>query len=190
MDPYKILWISRDSTEEEIKLAYRKKAKEKHPDLWGTKEAMQEVIFAYKQILKSNNPVYDEKLTKQDEEILNVINININRYKDFIEQKDELIDDMWDVSDLEYALNLSKNVLYWIKKAKSMGDEFWSDLIKILESKKDNFIIVTKIIEWLCFLEDGDYFVFNALKILQNHKKYHSDLVNELIRYKNAEEYI
>lgn len=53
-DPYKILGVSRDATDEQIKQAYRRLAKKYHPDLNpGDKEAarkMQEVNAAYEQI--------------------------------------------------------------------------------------------------------------------------------------------
>ena len=53
-DPYKVLGVNRDATDEEIKQAYRRLAKKYHPDLNpGDKEAarrMQEVNAAYEQI--------------------------------------------------------------------------------------------------------------------------------------------
>ncbi len=56
-DPYKVLGISRDATKEEIKKAYRAKAKEYHPDLHPdapqAAEKMNEINEAYDML---NNP--------------------------------------------------------------------------------------------------------------------------------------
>lgn len=65
-DPYKVLGISRDAAKDEIKRAYRKKAKECHPDLHPNDpkaaEKMNEINEAYDML---NNP---EKYKKQEQE--------------------------------------------------------------------------------------------------------------------------
>ena len=60
MDPYKVLGVSPDATEEEIKKAYRDLSKKYHPDLNpGNEEAakkMSEINSAYDMIQKGYNP--------------------------------------------------------------------------------------------------------------------------------------
>lgn len=64
-DPYQVLGISKDASKEEIKKAYRKKAKEYHPDLHPNDPAaaakMNEINEAYDML---NNP---EKYKKQEQ---------------------------------------------------------------------------------------------------------------------------
>lgn len=66
-DPYKILGVSRDATKEEIKKAYRKKAKEYHPDLHpddpDAERKMNEVNEAYDML---NHPEKYKKTEQQN----------------------------------------------------------------------------------------------------------------------------
>jgi len=50
IDPYKVLGVSKDSSDSEIKAAYRKLAKEHHPDKGGSHEKFAEINAAYDSI--------------------------------------------------------------------------------------------------------------------------------------------
>jgi len=58
MDYYKILGISGDSSLEEIKKAYHKKAHENHPDKGGSETEMKLVNLAYQELLKVSKVVF------------------------------------------------------------------------------------------------------------------------------------
>lgn len=55
-DPYKILGISPDSSENEIKKAYKELARKTHPDKGGTEEDFKLINEAYTQIMRGDDP--------------------------------------------------------------------------------------------------------------------------------------
>lgn len=60
MDPYRILGVSRDASEEDIKKAYRRLAKQYHPDVNkepGAEEKFKQIQNAYQQIMDMKNMV-------------------------------------------------------------------------------------------------------------------------------------
>ena len=84
-DPYSVLGISRDASDEEIKKAYRKLSRKYHPDAninnpnkAQAEEKFKEVQQAYEQIMKEKDYIsriikrlqYKEKDTREKMEIL------------------------------------------------------------------------------------------------------------------------
>lgn len=59
MDPYTILGINNNSSEEDVKKAYKKLAREHHPDKGGSEEKFKEINGAYTQIMKGSDPLND-----------------------------------------------------------------------------------------------------------------------------------
>lgn len=74
-DPYKVLGVSRDATDEEIKKAYREMARKYHPDNYANspltelaEEKMKEINEAYDQIQKNRASGSDRSYTGDDRE--------------------------------------------------------------------------------------------------------------------------
>jgi hypothetical protein len=68
-DPYEILGVARDASLEEVKAAYRRACKSRHPDMGGSHEAMVELNAAYAFVLNELKRGYQkqrEEATRQD----------------------------------------------------------------------------------------------------------------------------
>ena len=57
MNPYNVLGISKDSSKEDIKKAYRKLAMKYHPDKGGDPKKFQEINNAYEELTTDNQVV-------------------------------------------------------------------------------------------------------------------------------------
>jgi curved DNA-binding protein len=60
-DPYEILGVARGASLAEIKAAYRRACKQRHPDVGGSHEAMSELNTAYAFILTELKSGYERQ---------------------------------------------------------------------------------------------------------------------------------
>lgn len=74
MDPRKVLGVDKNATEEEIKKAYKKLAKQHHPDKGGSEEKFKEISQAYSQLMNGSDPMKD---FPDLNEIFNMFGINV-----------------------------------------------------------------------------------------------------------------
>ena len=65
-DPYDILGIKRGASLTEVKAAFWRLSKERHPDLGGTNEAMAELNIAYALILNELKHGYQQQEQSED----------------------------------------------------------------------------------------------------------------------------
>ena len=113
-DPYIILGISKDATPEEIKRAYRKKAKEYHPDLHPNdkyyEQKMAEVNEAYDMLINpskyqnKNQNQYQQKQNNYD-----AYGFDFSELFNFSNQKVELYILKDDSEEIKKAISLIKN---------------------------------------------------------------------------------
>lgn len=121
---YEILGISETATQEEIKNAFRKKAKECHPDLMnGDTEKMKEINKAYA-ILK--DPAKREHYDRTGEE------------KDVDDTIDVLIIIALELTELLIKDN-PNNVNKWLDKKKENSRKNFEETLKNLEKDRDKY---------------------------------------------------
>ena len=86
MNPYKILEVDPTATLQDIKIAYRKKAKEHHPDKGGDKDKFMEIELSYRVLSDpQKRKVYDEKGVLMDDAPEHLYNVVRSRLAGILE---------------------------------------------------------------------------------------------------------
>lgn len=78
-DPYKILGISRNATEEQIKDSYRKLARRHHPDKGGNKEDFQKIQDAYERLTSKSNGSTNNSSMNTNEHVFHFMSSFFNK---------------------------------------------------------------------------------------------------------------
>ena len=71
MNPYKILGVDKNASQDEIKKAFRKKALEHHPDKGGNEEKFKQINEAYSMISNSNKRSHHDAMRGMDFDFFN-----------------------------------------------------------------------------------------------------------------------
>lgn len=140
---YEILGVESTATKEEIKQAYRKKAKESHPDKGGNKEEMTNLSIAYR--ILSN----DAKRAKYDETGSIEAEVDFNsKFMSTISQfLLPMIDRISDLDSTDLIELLKHNITNTLKNTEKSKSEVlnkiksYENVRKRVKSKKNNLIL-------------------------------------------------
>ncbi|OUW05800.1 MAG: hypothetical protein CBD16_00700 [Betaproteobacteria bacterium TMED156] len=125
-NPWRILGVTKYSTQEEIQSAYKKQAMQKHPDRGGSVKEFQELNQAYKELMGNKIPVLTKPTTKLVHVTL-TIEQQVLGYKGMIECS------TGEILDLNIPAGARVNDKF---KVKSKGKEY---IINIQEAEDELF---------------------------------------------------
>ena len=87
MNPYKVLGLSEDASIEEVEESYKKKVKEKHPDVGGSSDEFIRIKRAYEVITEEHQQSESIDLSDKDELIfVYPAKVNYVNYKDIVSE--------------------------------------------------------------------------------------------------------
>ncbi len=210
IDYYKILGVSKDATDEEIKKAYHKLAKKYHPDENQNKEDNSEIfklineaynVLSNKSSRDSYNSSSNEKVKYNEENFEDSLNTN---FQEFIKRRtfqDKIEKEETNVNDLLYkkssfiydALNDLYKPLDYNKKVKELIIEIEAEIksLKLLKEEIESdelFILIDRINSLILFLEESIKELdldLNTLKFNNENK----NLVSNFIYYLSLSSY-
>ena len=123
-NPYESLGVGKDATSEQIKSAYRRKAKKTHPDKGGNTAEFQEVSKAYALLSDPAKRDYYDRTGTEEKSNDNVILQELAAL--FL----NIIDNVPDVTIVNITAEMEKAIKYGIAQRHSMKAQATSDIKK------------------------------------------------------------
>lgn len=177
IDYYKILGVSKDATDEEIKKAYHKLAKKYHPDENKNHEVDSEMfklineaytVLSNKSSRDSYNSSYSEETNNNEESFEDSLNANFEEFikrrtfQNKIEKEEETVNDLLykKTSFIYDSLNDLYKPLDYNNKVKELVLEIETEIkrLKIIKEELESdgqFILIYKIDSLILFLEES-----------------------------------
>jgi curved DNA-binding protein CbpA len=210
IDYYKILGVSKDATDEEIKKAYHKLAKKYHPDENQNNEENSEIfkliseaynVLSNKSSRDSYNSSSNEEVKYNEENFEDSLNANFQEFikrrtfQNKIEKEEAYVNDLlYKKSSFIYdALNDLYKPLDYNKKVKELIIEIEAEIksLKLLKEEIESdelFILIDRINSLILFLEESIKELdldLNTLKFNNENK----NLVSNFIYYLSLSSY-